>query len=168
MAPRTHEQVEAEHVSSIAVPFIEAVDDLPIEIQANRRAAIVMLACGVSSRLIAAELDVDCHTVLRWRREHSATVQDLKGAARGICRELLGALVADCVTTGLAAMPSLHARAKTGEFSAGDLQKVTQSAFTLAELAQRMDSQPATRPDQPAMRLSRERAEAAIKALSTT
>ena len=168
VAPRTPAQEQAQRECSIAIPFVEAVDNLPITIDVDKRACIVMLACGVSTRLIAQELDITPHTVLFWHRQYANEVKALKGSARTICRELLGALVADCVATGLAGMSHLHARARKGEFNPSDLQKITQSAFTLSELANRMDSQPANRPDVPSMKLTRERTEAAIKALSAT
>ncbi len=163
--PNTHASEAAliQHVT--AAPFIRAIDDLNPAIPIEHRQCIVMLASGVSMRLIAEDIPCSLASVLTWSRMYRKEVEALKGTVTRIAVELIGGLIGDLVMIGYAAMPSLHARAKAGKMDGRELLCAMNAAQACYDLAQRIESSNQPRRGDRALTASREDALAAIKSL---
>ena len=164
IAPRTPAQEKATHTHEIAAPFLRAADNIDPSIPEAHRTGIVMLACGISYRLVALELDVDVHTILRWRRQYSREVDDLRPVVQRIASELVGGLVGDLVAVALTAIPGLAAKARAGLIDEKGMQALAQASRQLSELAEKLGSAQSVRPSFQNT-LTRERALRAIAAL---
>ena len=164
IAPRTPQQEAAASTHRIAAPFLRAADNINPAIPESHRQGIVMLACGLSYRLIALEIDVDVHTVLRWRRQYARDVEAMRPAVQRIAGELVGGLCGDLVAVGLAAIPGLAQRAREGKMDGREMLALTMAAGRLADLAGKIEDSPKVRANS-TLTASREQAQAAIASL---
>jgi hypothetical protein len=147
-----------------AAPFMQAIDNLDPTIPTLHRQVCVMLACGVSYRLVVAELGIALSTVLTWSRQYKREIETLQPIVKRLACDFVGGLVSDCMLIGSTIMQPLHAHAKAGKLGARDLLNLMQAGMLMADLADRIRESDAPRHDR-AVSTTRDQALAALKSL---